>query len=204
MGAEQHPGDAQARWWWERLLFTNAWFRRGRVLFRHLPADPRCKLCAAPFKGAAAPVLRLFGKRPWSKNPKYCGSCFKNLESHRGGIEIECTLLFADVRGSTPPAERIDPTAVRELMNRFYDTAAHVLVEHDAIVDKFVAPHIELTALGDPVNVAARLASAAGAGEILVTQSTAVAANLGEDGLVRRSLDLKGKREPVSVPVVTA
>jgi adenylate cyclase len=263
VGVERDQSDAEARWWWERLLVTNPWFRRGRVFFRRLPADPRCKLCAAPFEGAAAPVLRLFGKRPWPKNPKYCGSCFKNLESHRGGIEIECTLLFADVRGSTPLAERIGPTAVRELMNRFYDTAAHVLVEHDAIVDKFVgdevigifipglagehhaasaiaaaralmvatgnstnspwvpigagvntgvafvgtigdAPHIELTALGDPVNVAARLASAAGAGEILVTHPAALAANLGEDGFERRSLDLKGKREPVPVFVLTS
>jgi adenylate cyclase len=65
------------------------------------------------------------------------------------------------------------------------------------------APHIELTALGDPVNVAARLASAAGAGEILVTDPAALAAGLVEGTFERRKLDLKGKSGPVSVLVVT-
>lgn len=263
MGVEPDRGDAEWRWWWERLLVTNPWFRRGRALFRLLPGDSRCKLCAAPFEGASAPLVRhVFGKRPWPKNPRYCGSCFKSLESHRGGIEIECSFLFADVRGSTPLGERLGPTAVRALMDRFYDAAVHVLIEHDAIVDKFVgdevigifipglagerhaaaavaaaralmaatgnatdspwvpigagvntgvafvgtigdAPHIELTALGDPVNVAARLASAAAAGEILVTIGAARAADLNEAGFERRSLELKGKSEPVSVLVLT-
>ena len=35
--------------------------------------------------------------------------------------------------------------------------------------------HVELTAMGDPVNVTARLASAAGAGEMLVTAAAAAA-----------------------------
>lgn len=154
------------------------------------------------------------------------------------------------------------PTEFRALMDRFYSTAAHVLVEHDAIVDKFVgdevigifipglagedhaahalaaaralmsatgnttrAPwvavgagvhtgvafvgtvgdgaHVELTALGDPVNVAARLASAAGAGEILVTLTAARAAKLHEDGLERRDLELKGKSGPTAVLVLS-
>lgn len=82
------------------------------------------------------------GERRWPKNPKDCASCFKNLEQHRAGIEIECSFLFADVRDSTTLAERIGPTAVRGLMDRFYKTAAHVLVEHDAIVDKFVGDEI--------------------------------------------------------------
>jgi adenylate cyclase len=62
--------------------------------------------------------------------------------------------------------------------------------------------HVELTALGDPVNVAARLASAAGAGEILVTLTAARAANLTEDGLERRDLELKGKSASTSVLVL--
>jgi adenylate cyclase len=248
-------------WWWERLLVTNPWFRRGRWFFKHLPSDPRCKLCAAPFEGSAAPVMRLFGKKRWPRNPKYCASCFKNIERHRGGAEIESSFLFADVRGSTPLAEQLGPTEFRALMDRFFATASQVLVEHDAIVDKFVGDevigiflpgiagedhaahaiaaaqalmaatgnpgkeawvpvgagvhsgvafvgtvgdgaHVELTALGDPVNVAARLASAAGAGEILVTLTAARAANLMEGGLERRDLDLKGKTAPTRVLVL--
>jgi hypothetical protein len=43
-----------------------------------------------------------------------------------------------------------------------------------------------------------------GAGEILVPYFAAVAANLGQDGLERRSPDLKGKSEPVPVLALTS
>lgn len=59
-------------------------------------------------------------------------------------------------------------------------------------------PHVEITVVGDPVNVAARLASAAAAGEILVSADAASAAGL-DPQLERRSLELKGKAEPTDV-----
>jgi adenylate cyclase len=62
--------------------------------------------------------------------------------------------------------------------------------------------HVELTALGDPVNVAARLASAAGAGETLVTLTAARAAKLHEGELERRDLELKGKSGTTPVLVL--
>lgn len=60
----------------------------------------------------------------------------------------------------------------------------------------------ELTAIGDIVNTAARLASAAGAGEVLVTTSAAARGHLATAALERRSLELKGKREPTDVFVL--
>jgi adenylate cyclase len=63
------------------------------------------------------------------------------------------------------------------------------------------APHVELTSLGDVVNTTARLASAAGGGEVLVSRDAAAAAGLGAD-LERRSLKLKGKELPFEVVVV--
>jgi adenylate cyclase len=66
------------------------------------------------------------------------------------------------------------------------------------------AEHVEFTALGDPVNVAARLASVAGAGELLVTDDAAMAAGLPTTGLERRQLKLKGKSQPTTVSVLQA
>jgi adenylate cyclase len=62
--------------------------------------------------------------------------------------------------------------------------------------------HTTMTALGDAVNTAARLASAAGPGEILVTKAAAQAAGL-DPGLEQRTLELKGKQEVVDVVALT-
>jgi adenylate cyclase len=243
--------------WRGILMGTDPRFRRARSLFKHLPREPRCKMCAVPFAGPVATIMRMRGRGRWSKNPKYCGMCFSIMSTARGGAEIPCTLLFADVRGSTELAERISSSEFSQLLNRFYDTAGRILVANDGIVDKFVgdevmaifipalvqerhaaraiaaareimgavdelpigigiqtgnafvgsvgeAPHTEMTALGDVVNTAARLASAAGAGEILVSREAADAAGLESGALEHRSLELKGKSTPTSVVVLTA
>jgi adenylate cyclase len=65
-------------------------------------------------------------------------------------------------------------------------------------------PGTSVTALGDVVNVAARLASAAGAGELLVTETAARRARVDAGAAERRELELKGKTEPVSVVVLGA
>jgi adenylate cyclase len=54
----------------------------------------------------------------------------------------------------------------------------------------------DFTALGDSVNTAARLAAAAGTGEILVSKEAADAAGLDTAGLESRRLELRGRAEP--------
>ena len=256
MTPEAAPPEAEEIWR-GILMGTDPRFRKARALYKHFPREPRCKMCAAPFAGPIAPIMRMRGRGRWSKNPKYCGMCFSLVSNVRGGAEIPCTLLFADVRGSTELAERISSSEFSRLLNRFYDTAGRILVENDAIVDKFVgdevmaifipalvqerhaaraiasaqqilravdelpigigiqtgnafvgsvgeAPHSELTALGDVVNTAARLASAAAAGEILVSREAANAAGLESGALEHRSLELKGKSAPTDVVVLNA
>ena len=85
----------------------------GRQVLGRLPADPRCKLCASPFKGPFAPALRLVGKGPWPRNPRYCAWCLKDMVRHHGGAEIESSFLFADVRDSTTMAETMPRASSR-------------------------------------------------------------------------------------------
>jgi adenylate cyclase len=59
----------------------------------------------------------------------------------------------------------------------------------------------ELTAIGDPVNIAARLASTAATGEVVVSEEAFAASGLGGDP-ERRELELKGVGSPVSVRVL--
>ena len=61
---------------------------------------------------------------------------------------------------------------------------------------------VDMTALGDAVNVAARLASNAGSGEILVSQDTCAEAGLDTHGKELRHLTLKGRTHPVTVAVL--
>jgi class 3 adenylate cyclase len=51
---------------------------------------------------------------------------------------------------------------------------------------------MDFTALGDPVNIAAHLASQAAGGEILLTEEVAAAAGRDLAGSERRALTLKG------------
>ncbi len=61
---------------------------------------------------------------------------------------------------------------------------------------------VVFTALGNEVNVAARLASLAAAEEVLLSMSTVRKAGLDTAGLEKRRLALKGKSEPMDVWVM--
>ena len=63
---------------------------------------------------------------------------------------------------------------------------------------------MEVAALGDVPNTAARLTSMAGPGEILVSEFTIKAANLETEGLERRNLKLKGHEKEITAFVVYA
>lgn len=251
--------ERKARLSREVLLGIAPGMRTGRRLFSNIPADPRCKLCASPFRGPVAPLLGLIGKKPFPGNPKYCTFCFNRMIEKRAGAEVPCSVLFADVRGSTTLAEQLPPAEFRAAMDGFFGVASRVLVSHEAFVDKFVGDEVmaffipalageqharraieagrdllaavaelprplpvgigvntgiafvgtvgtdakaEFTAMGDPVNVGARLASAAGAGELLVTVAAIRDAGMSQDGMELRTLELKGKTEATQVAVL--
>lgn len=181
-----------------------------------------------------------------------------------GGAEIELSLLFADVRGSTHLAEGMSAAEFSLLLNRFYNAATDVLIRTDAFIDKLVGDEViglyipgyagdhhagkavqaaqdlgramgygttsgswlpigigvhtgvayvgtvqgiegavtDFTALGDNVNITARLAAMARPGEALISDAAYAAAGLDLGNLARRELELEGKAEHVSVRVL--
>lgn len=60
----------------------------------------------------------------------------------------------------------------------------------------------DVTALGDTVNITARLASLAASGEVLISDAAFAAAQLDLGELEHRSLQLKGRSEPIGVRVL--
>ncbi len=251
--------DVGSVWW---FWFSTSAFdvdKRLRRIFRVLPRDPRCKFCNAPFAGAGGALVRtVFGKQRSDLNPRYCNMCEVASRQFPGGAEVEMSMLFADVRGSTALSETMSPTQFSRLISRFYTEATRVITEEDGLVEKlagdavaafwgagFAGPQYvrrtveaaqklsrnmtgqgipvgasvhsgvayfgavgaadgltDITAVGDEVNVAARLASQAAAGEIIVSEQALQAAGMDGSALEPRSLALKGISQPVAARVM--
>jgi adenylate cyclase len=238
-----------------------------RKVFAHLPSPPRCRVCLAPFSGLGGAVVGLlgFGSGRSRFNPMLCDRCEKIVKAHQVGAEVEMTLLFADIRGSTTLAEQVGATAFHQVIDRFYRASTDVLIRTDALIDKLVGDEVvalytpgiagpdfarkaiaaaagmlvatghadaagpwiplgvgvhsgkvyvgavgsadglsDITVLGDAANTAARLASQAGQGEVLVSAATARLAGIAPGPRPTRTLQLKGRVQPVEVHVFGA
>ena len=128
--------------WRRRLDGSDQGSRPRRRFWRSLPSPPRCKLCLRPFSGPGGAAMRMIGLGPWEKNPRYCRGCYQDIEANHGGAEVELSMLFADIRGSTGIAEGMAPLEYSNLLNRFYERAATVLIDREAVVDKFVGDEV--------------------------------------------------------------
>lgn len=139
---------------WHALLSGTHPHLQERSPLRFIPSSPRCRFCKAPFHAPGALVLRRYGYTPWEKNPTICARCFKGLQTASracpvtgkdeqfGGAEIELSMLFADVRGSSKLARQMPVLEFTRLMNRFYRVSSEILFEGDAIVEKFVGDEV--------------------------------------------------------------
>jgi adenylate cyclase len=124
---------------WEQMLNGDyPRLHRMRRIWGALPSPPRCKLCNAPFRGPGGALMRAIAYGPSPLNRRLCKWCIRAVHKHPGGAEVEISVLFADVRGSTAIAEHMDPADYSRLIARFYGAAAEVIDDCDGIVDKFV------------------------------------------------------------------
>ena len=125
--------------WRETLTRGRETSFKYRHVFALIPSNPRCRFCNAPFRGPGAILVRMvYNKRPSRLNPNLCNECEIFAEQYQGGAEIELTLLFADVRGSTTLAEGMSAVDFSKLINRFYNAVTRVLIRTDALIDKLI------------------------------------------------------------------
>ncbi len=246
---------------WRDWFMTDAFAVEKRLhhFFNILPHDPRCKLCHAPFQGIGGMMVgALYGRKQSSLNPRFCSICEDFAKKFPGGAEVEMSMLFVDVRGSTALSEQMTPLEFQKLINRFYVGATKAIADEDGLVEKLagdavaafwgagfagkdyvaktvraaqaiirmmrkenipvgVGVHagvayfgamgeenglVNISAIGDEVNAAARIASKAEAGEILLSEAVLEQAHMDGSGLESRRLELKGISGQVSVRVM--
>lgn len=178
-----------------------------------------------------------------------------------GGESQRITLLFADVRGFTTIAEKLEARQAVELLNDFFARMTSVIFEHDGTLDKYLgdglmalfgAPlalhndaeaavraaigmqrslaelnrisgrtplnigigihtgeavvgflgterRMDYTAIGDTVNVASRLTSQAGAGQIVISAATRALFSEAIPCSPLSAMKLKGRGAPIDV-----
>ena len=246
---------------WHDWFMTDAFAveKRWYGFFRILPHDPRCKLCHSPFHGIGGLLVgALYGRKQSDLNPRFCNVCESFAKKYPGGAEVEMSMLFADVRGSTTLSEQMLPLEFKKLINRFYVGATNAITQHDGLVEKLagdavaafwgagfagkdyvartihaartiaflmqkqhipvgIGVHagvayfgamgsseglVDISAIGEEVNTAARLASKAAAGEIIVSETALEQAHMDGAELESRSLELKGISQPILVRVI--
>jgi adenylate cyclase len=197
-----------------------------------------------------------------NSNPLLCSACFGQLRKYPGGADVEISVLFADIRGSTGIAERTTAGAFRSLLQGFYKVSTSAIERYDGMVDKFLGDgvmalfipvmtgenhsaraiqageeliagskrpelaaggiqvgagihsgtafvgvigaeeHLDFTALGDTVNVAARLGSLAGPGELLVSGPAWERSGQSLEGLDAQEMEVKGRSAPLDVVIL--
>jgi adenylate cyclase len=246
---------------WHDWFMTDAFQVEKRFyrVFRILPHDPRCRICHSPFHGIGGFLVgALYGRKQSNLNPRFCNVCEDFAKKNPGGAEVEMSMLFADVRGSTALSEQMSSIEFSGLINRFYVGATHAITDEDGLVEKLAgdavaafwgagfAGHdyvartiraaqtisrsmqkqkipvgigvhagvayfgamgssdglVDISAIGEEVNTAARIASKAAAGEILISERALKAAGMDNSHLESRNLELKGISEQVSVRVM--
>lgn len=124
--------------WREMLMGQGSFLARTNRIFRRLPSDPRCKLCHAPYGGISGPIMKLLGFGKFPGNPQLCNACFKASAKHPGGAEIEISVLFADVRGSTALAETMQPSEFSRMLDAYYRVATEAIREPGGLIDKLM------------------------------------------------------------------
>jgi adenylate cyclase len=263
LAEEQDTEALRTEEWRSILTGENGTLLSLRRWWRLVPSSPRCKICAAPFHGPGKLATSILMHGQSRVNPLLCGLCFRSLAKQPGGAEVEISVLFADVRGSTGIAERTTSAEFRRLLQRFYMLAAAAVDGNGGIVDKFLGDGVmalfipviagenhasraitaaeeilekverselpgngvrvgiglhtgtafvgvlgsddklDFSALGDTVNVAARLGSVAGPGELLVSRVAWDRAGLAADGAEVRAVDIAGRDGKLDVVVST-
>jgi adenylate cyclase len=126
----------------DELRRWQAFINTQQKLYSLLPSDPHCHECGIPMEGIGGNILRFMGSAPSSFSPKLCSACEQSARDYEVGAEVELTMIFADVRDSTPLAESKGTMGFKEIIQRFYKETSKVLIEHNAMVNRLMGDQV--------------------------------------------------------------
>ena len=126
----------------DELRRWQAFLNIQQKLYSLLPSDPHCHECGIPMTGIGGTALRFMGSEPSSFSPRLCSACEKSARHYEVGAELELTMIFADVRDSTPLAESKGTMGFKEIIQRFYKETSRVLIEHNAMVNRLMGDQV--------------------------------------------------------------
>jgi len=101
------------------------------------------------FCGQCGAKLEIICPKCSSHNPaknKFCGECGHNLipepeikkpEPASEGERKHVTVLFSDLSGYTPMAERLDPEEVKEITGHIFDEDSKVVNKYEGFIEKY-------------------------------------------------------------------
>jgi len=112
------------------------------ALYKYIPSAPHCFECGIPMAGLGGSLLRFMGSRPSSFSSRLCSNCENYARQHEGGAEVELTMLFADVRDSTPLAEKSTASEFKDVIQKFYKETSNVLIAHNAMVNRLMGDQV--------------------------------------------------------------
>jgi class 3 adenylate cyclase/tetratricopeptide (TPR) repeat protein len=77
-------------------------------------------------------------------NARLCGVCGTSLvkDEAAGEVRREITLVTSDLKGSTALGERLDPEALREVLNRYFSVMRAVFESHGGTIEKIIGDAI--------------------------------------------------------------
>jgi adenylate cyclase len=114
-----------------------------RPLVKRLPHSPRCRICYLPFDGMGGYLTKtLLGVEASKLNPYMCNQCERFATEYHGGVELEISIMFVDVRGSSAMAEKLSAEKFSKTINRFYRATTEVFYKHNGLVEKLVGDEV--------------------------------------------------------------
>jgi adenylate cyclase len=119
-----------------------------------------------PLRTVAAVPFRAVGIRKSRMNPNVCTICetmFERVMKARQ-VELEATILFADLRGYTSLSQSQSSAAIAKLLDAFYDVCGEAIWEHDGIINKTMGDAV-LAIFNFPIKRADHVAHAVAAAQ---------------------------------------